>query len=111
MNKRATIGLLSGAILGGFCIIGAKLRMGDQVTNLFLFGTWLNRLVMGMIIGFYTPVSNRITLSALRGAALGLVVSLSLYSSTDFRDFPGFIAGIIYGVIIDIVCTKYGTEK
>jgi hypothetical protein len=111
MNKRAVIGLLSGAILGIFCIVGLKFRMGNQVTGMFLFATWFNRVIMGMMIGFYSPISKRIIHAALRGASLGLVVSFSFYVATDFLDHTGFIAGIFYGVIIDIICTKYGAKK
>lgn len=111
MNKRAVIGIVSGAVLGVFCIIGVNFRMGDQVDAIFLFATWLNRLVMGMVIGFFSPVSKKIIRAVLRGAVLGLIVSLSLYAASDFLDFTGFIAGIIYGVIIDMVCTRFGSSK
>jgi len=63
------------------------------------------------MIGFYTPVSRKLLHSALRGGLLGLIVSFSLYSATDFLDTPGFIAGIFYGIIIDVICTKYGEIK
>jgi hypothetical protein len=111
MNKRAVIGLLSGAVLGTFCILGLNIRMGNQVTGVFLFATWLNRVIMGMIIGFYSPGSNKIAYAAIRGGLLGLIISFSLYAATDFLDPLGFIAGIFYGVIIDIICTKYGGKK
>jgi len=110
MNKRAVVGILMGAVLGVLCIFGARFRMGDQADGLFLFATWFNRVVIGMMIGFYTPVSNRIIHSALRGAVLGLVVGFSFYVATNFLDLTGFIAGIFYGVIIDIACTRYGTR-
>jgi len=111
MNKRAVIGLLCGAVLGVFCILGLNLRMGNQVTGMFLFATWFNRVIMGMMIGFYSPISNKIVHSAIRGGLLGLIISFSLYVATDFLDSVGFIAGIFYGVIIDIICTKYGVKK
>lgn len=111
MNKRAMTGLITGAVLGVFCIIGVNARMGDQITGLFLFATWFNRVVMGLMIGFYTPVSNSLTIAALRGGILGLIVSFSLYSATNFIDTPGFIAGIVYGIIIDVLATKYGEKK
>ncbi|MBN2789469.1 MAG: hypothetical protein JXR69_04725 [Candidatus Delongbacteria bacterium] len=107
MNKRLIIAILTGAILGIFCIIGINLRMGDQVTGLFLFATWFNRVVMGLAIGLYTPKRKDIKLSMIRGGVIGLVVSFSLYSATNFIDTPGFIAGIIYGIIIDFFATKY----
>ncbi|MBN2857708.1 MAG: hypothetical protein JXN63_04840 [Candidatus Delongbacteria bacterium] len=111
MNKRAASGLILGAVLGVFCIIGVNARMGDQISGMFLFATWFNRVVMGLMIGFYTPVSNSLTTGALRGGILGLIVSFSLYSATDFIDTPGFIAGIVYGIIIDVLATKYGENK
>jgi hypothetical protein len=111
MNKRAVIGLLSGAVLGIFCILGINFRIGDRVTGMFLFATWLNRVVIGMMIGFYSPVSTKIAHTAIRGGLLGLIISFSLYVATDFLDPLGFIAGIFYGVIIDIICTKYGVKK
>ena len=111
MNKRSVIGLLSGAVLGIFCIFGLHFRMGNQVTGMFMFATWLNRVIMGMMIGFYTPISTKIAHSAIRGGLLGLIISFSLYAATDFLDPLGFIAGIFYGVIIDIICTKYGVKK
>jgi len=43
-----------------------------------------------------------------RGAFIGLVVSFAFYSSTGFDEPVGFIAGIIYGVIIEYVATKFG---
>jgi len=106
MNKRAVIGLLSGAILGIFCVLGVNIRMGDQINGLFLFATWFNRVVMGLMIGFYSPTSNKMIHSAFRGAVLGVIVSFSFYAATDFLDLTGFIAGIFYGIIIDIICTK-----
>ncbi|MFO7809837.1 MAG: hypothetical protein R6V47_00495 [Candidatus Delongbacteria bacterium] len=111
MKKRAIIGLILGAVLGVFCIIGVNTRMGDQVTGLFLFATWFNRVVMGLMIGFYTPATGNLLHSAVRGGLLGLIVSFSLYSATEFIDTPGFIAGIVYGVIIDVLATKFGGEK
>jgi hypothetical protein len=111
MNRRALTGLILGAVLGVLCIFGVNFRMGDQVTGLFLFATWFNRIVMGLMIGFYTPASKKLSTAALRGGILGLVVSFSLYSATDFLDTPGFIAGIFYGIIIDVICTKYGEIK
>ncbi|MDA3887087.1 MAG: hypothetical protein PF638_15990 [Candidatus Delongbacteria bacterium] len=107
MNKRLIIAILTGSVLGVFCIIGINIRMGDQVTGLFLFSTWFNRVVMGLAIGLYTPKNKDLKIALIRGGLIGLVVSFSLYSATNFIDTPGFIAGIIYGIIIDISATKY----
>jgi len=45
-----------------------------------------------------------------RGAIFGFLVSLQFYLSTTFLDLPTFLAGIMYGIIIDLVCTLL-TEK
>lgn len=111
MSKRAMIGLLAGAVLGVFCIVGLHFRMGSLVAPHFLFATWFNRVLMGLLIGFYTPKSSNITHAALRGGVLGLAMSFSLYTASGFIDTPGFMAGIVYGVIIDIICTKYAQHR
>lgn len=107
MSRRMLIGLIAGAVLGVFCIIGLYVRMGPMVSPAFLFATWFNRVLMGLVIGFYTPRTSSIPHAVLRGAVLGLVVSFSLYSASGFIDTTGFIAGIVYGAIIDSICTAF----
>lgn len=109
MNKRLLVAILTGSLLGIFCIIGINIRMGDQVTGLFLFSTWFNRVVMGLAIGLYTPNSKNIKIAIIRGGAIGLIVSFSLYSASNFIDTPGFVAGIIYGIIIDVIATRFNS--
>jgi len=109
MKKRLSIAIITGIILGIFCIIGVGYRFGFTGNELFLFATWFNRLLMGLVIGLagslklikgkFNPL--------LRGILLGLIVSFSFYVATDFRDLTGFIAGIVYGIIIDYVSSKY----
>lgn len=102
MNKRVLYGLILGAILGVVCIVGAQLRMPGQLSAAYLFSFWFNRLLMGLVIGlFSTPKSLRIGL--LRGLLLGAFVSFAFFSATEFLDFMGFMAGVVYGVIIETV--------
>lgn len=108
-KKRLIIALLSGAVLGIFCIIGVGIRLGFEGNELFLIATWYNRLIMGLVIGLaggialvdgrYNPL--------LRGLLLGTTISLALFLSTEMRDPLGFAAGIVYGAIIDIVASRY----
>ena len=64
---------------------------------------------MGLVIGlagswqFIKGKNN----TFLRGLSLGLLISLALFLSTGLRDPMGFAAGIIYGLIIDLIATKY----
>lgn len=107
-KKRIIIAILSGAILGIFCIIGVSTRLGFVGNELFIFSTWLNRVIMGLVIGLapYYKITNTSKNILLRGAFLGLTISGSFFLATDFRDVPGFIAGIFYGIIIDYIATK-----
>lgn len=65
---------------------------------------------MGIVIGL---LDERLGMPKLlyRGAAIGLLVSFAFYSSIGFGDPVGFIAGIIYGVIIEYCAFKYGSVK
>ena len=42
----------------------------------------------------------------LRGAILGLVVSAAYFLTSGGRDWVSFIAGIVYGVIIEFVINR-----
>lgn len=105
--KRLHLSLLTGAILGIFCIVGVTLRMGFAGNGLFIFATFINRLVLGLVVGLLPRLKNT-KLILFRGAAFGMIIGGSFYLSTIFYDFPGFIASITYGVIIDYIATKFG---
>jgi hypothetical protein len=111
--KRIGFATLLGAILGIFCILGASGRVGGWVGNeILLIGLWYNRVIMGLLIGFAGELhliknGNRSKWlnSTLRGAVLGLLVTLQFYLSTSLLDLPTFLVGIVYGIIIDLLST------
>ena len=108
-TKRLKVSIALGAVLGVICIIGASVRSGFQSDVTFLFSLWYNRVLLGLMLGLIgtkLPLSKAIT----RGAFLGLVVSFSFYISTGFTDIVSFLAGILYGMIIEYVAIKYDTE-
>ena len=51
MNKRIIVTIITGAILGVFCIVGASLRTSGDISNIYLFAFWFNRLLMGVLFG------------------------------------------------------------
>lgn len=102
MNKRVIFGIILGAFLGVFCIIGASLRMPGEVSTVYLFSFWFNRVLMGLVIGLF-PRNPSLKLSLIRGIFLGALVSFAFYSSTGFLDLMGFAAGLVYGLIIETV--------
>jgi len=64
---------------------------------------------MGLVVGLPLP-SNGLKKAIARGAFLGLFVSFAFYSATGFEDIVSFLAGILYGVIIEFFAFRLGGE-
>jgi phage shock protein PspC (stress-responsive transcriptional regulator) len=109
MKRRMVISIFTGAILGIICVIGLSIRIGFVENELFILATWVNRIIMGLVIGLapYYKINNNTKNIILRGAFFGFMIGGSFFIATDFKDTPGFIAGIMYGIIIDFIATKY----
>lgn len=107
-NKKIITGIIAGAILGVFCIIGVSVRLGFNGNELFILATWVNRVVIGLVVGLaYCCAANG---NIFRGAILGLIISGSFFFATAFKDIPGFVAGILYGIIIEAIITKFNKK-
>ena len=104
-SKRMKVSLLAGAALGVVCIIGALIRSGGSSGAGFLFALWFNRLLMGMVIGLMEDIKETPRL-ILRGAVIGLLVSFAFYSADGFGDAVSFLAGIVYGIIIELAARR-----
>lgn len=100
MSKRLKTALIGGALLGIICVVGAYLRSGGTASAISIFALWFNRVIIGLAVGAPWHTTNR-NKSLLRGAILGLLVSFAYYSSTGFQDHISFLAGIVYGVILE----------
>jgi len=113
MKKRIIVAIIAGSLLGVFCVFGAQYRHNGELDNLYLFGYWFNRALMGLVVGLFhqdTVFFKRI----IRGTVIGLLVSFSFYSASEYKDFIGFLAGGIYGIIIELVLyqlDKYTTRR
>jgi len=67
-------------------------------------------LLMGLLIGAaWKNLSLPKTIG--RGAIFGLIVSFAFYSSTGFVDIVSFLAGIVYGIIIEYVAFRFGAVR
>ena len=100
MNKRMKEALIGGALLGIVCVVGAYIRSGSTASPIFVFSLWYNRVIIGLAIGAPWKGTSRVK-ALLRGALLGLLVSFAFYSATDFQDPVSFLAGIVYGALIE----------
>jgi uncharacterized membrane protein len=105
LNRKLIYGVILGAILGIFCIVGASLRLPEHASFSYLLSFWYNRVILGVIIGLL-PSLKSLKLSLLRGLIIGAFVSFAFYSATGFLDLMGFFAGFLYGVIIEFVLFK-----
>ena len=106
LTKRVKVCIATGAVLGVICIAGALVRSGFQKDAYFLFALWYNRLMMGLVIGLADGNLGWPKILG-RGAFFGLFVSLAFYLSTGFNDVVSFLAGIVYGIIIEYIAFKY----
>lgn len=102
--KRLKMSIIIGAILGVFCIIGANTRFPLLGNELFFIAMWYNRVIIGLVIGLADKIKLK---PSIRGLLIGLIISTAFYISTNLADLNGFIAGIVYGVIIDYTASKY----
>ncbi len=109
MNKRLLVGLISGAILGVVCIIGASLRTTEELSTNYLFAFWYNRLIIGLAIGLLAKQSLKGYI--LKGVLIGTMVSFAFYSSTNYQDLMGFIAGMVYGALIPLAIYYFNDKK
>lgn len=100
MSKRLMSGLIAGALLGVLCVIGAYVRSGGTADTIFIFSLWYNRIIIGLVIGAPWIEADRKT-SLIRGGILGLMVSFAFYATTGFQDPVSFLAGVVYGVLIE----------
>lgn len=107
LNRRMKVCIITGVVLGIFCIVGASIRSGFTRDALYLFAFWYNRLMMGVVIGLAAGPAD-LSKAVGRGALLGALVSFAFYSSTRFDDMVGMLAGIVYGMIIEYVAFRYG---
>ena len=100
MTIRLKLALIGGALLGIICVVGAYQRSGGTASPTFIFALWFNRVIIGLAVGAPWQTTSR-NKSLLRGAIIGLLVSFAFYSSTNFEDPISFIAGVVYGVILE----------
>jgi hypothetical protein len=100
MHKRVMVGVGLGALLGLVCILGATLRSAEALPFYYLLAFWFNRVLMGFLISLIRIQVMPMKYKIMHGLMAGTLVSFAFYSSTNFQDLMGFLAGLVYGVII-----------
>ena len=99
--KRLVIATILGILCGLFCMYGTITKFPGEFGTLMLIGIVYNRALIGIVIG----IADNIDLHpALRGAVIGVVVSMAMAIFDAAWVVVGF--GLVYGVLIDVVTTK-----
>ncbi len=121
-QKRFLIALPLGIVAGLVCTFLASSSTPDIWGTALMWTIIANRFVIGLVVGFagaYTrhPVFNFPIPSYFRGFCLGVFVSLSLAAGvmmdptgTWMIFWATLVAGGVYGLIIDMLATKFGGE-
>jgi len=131
VKKRFAISITLGILFGFFCAFSAwkgNPELSGNPENCFFKSaiTWcivVNRFLIGLMIAFagaftHHPIFGFKCFPAVRGAILGILVSLvnaiGILTVPSEKMWMGFwltiIFGAIYGMIIDIVASKFGGE-
>ncbi len=125
--KRIAIAEILGLGAGLLCISFVAKEMPEiwDLKNPLFWTIVINRIVLGLVVGLagfmtFHPIFKFRCFPFLRGAVFGAVVSLSMafgglignpHPETMMTIFwATIIAGVVYGMIIDIVATKFGGE-
>jgi hypothetical protein len=122
--KRLIISTVTGAVLGVACIIGVGQRIPGGYTgdgNLaYLFGIWAMRVLLGIMIGLAAGIIlikgdgwEKWVNAGVRGTIFGLLFSAAILLMDKYIDagIATSIAGIAYGLIIDLVATFFTRKK
>lgn len=104
--KRLNICFILGVLAGVVCLIGNMLTGATP----YLIAAWYNRVILGVLIGLagelkiYKEEDNIIN-SILRGAFIGAFVSLGFAFFLGSVLILFFLAGIVFGIVIDLIAT------
>lgn len=125
--RRWIICLVLGGVFGFICAYGRLMTtpelwaMEHYWWSAVMWGFVINRVLIGVMLFFaggflWCPWSGIRFFPWMRGALIGGIVSLdvSVGVLAQRGDWDGFleilIAGILYGVIIDVLATRFGGE-
>ena len=110
--KRMITALIIGAIFGAICAWATSTAPipEEWLTIEFLIYVWYNRLILGFIVGYAENIKlikSKYGNAAIRGAILGTILSVILVIIPGLPAISYLWAGTVYGIIIDIVATKF----
>jgi len=112
--KRMTIAILVAALFGVFCAYGTSTIEipGFEVTLPYLLTIFYARLLIGFFVGFGEHVKfvkSEMKNAVVRGAVFGVIATIAISFYGGAEVFMAF--GIVYGIITDVVATRFGKQR
>ena len=108
--KRLMASLLGGVLCAGICVAGGTVLNNGSLPELSLMlgASILNRLLIGFVIGISgLKKMNYILHGAVIGFIVSFTVSIGFLGNNNIFEFIIYTsAGIIYGIIIELIATK-----
>ena len=101
MGKRIFIASVLGFLCGIVCLLLSKFAAGTVMTGTVILNGLFNRTLMGFLIATAAVPRHAVA----RGALLGFLMSVA-YAIPLANPVPPIVAGIIYGIVIDVLTTK-----
>jgi len=109
-TKRLVIAIAISALFGLFCAYGtSSIEIeGFEITLPYLLTIFYARLLIGFFVGIGDHIDilkNKYQNAILRGAIFGIIASVAIAFYGGGEIF--IAAGIIYGIITDIIATRF----
>lgn len=108
--KRLLIAMFIAGLFGIFCAYGTSTVdiPNFEMTTAYFLMIFYARLLIGFFIGIadsITPLKEKYPNAIVRGAVFGVITSVSIsFYGGAFMFIP---AGIIYGIVTDVIATRF----
>lgn len=111
-KKRLAVSSGLGALMGIFCVAGT-IVLNPSIESSYIFHMWYLRFILGMMLGFMGEVrliESELGNSIIRGSATGILLSIPYFMVPVPTVLNYFIAGIVFGLLIDLISTKIAPQ-
>ena len=111
-NKRLLICTIGGLAAAIICTTGGLLTGNiAEFTFFAVAGVFVNRLMLGFIIGISRLKMNYLLHGVLMGFLVSFIISVS-FLENNLKDFIFFtVTGMVYGLLIELFATKVFKAK
>jgi hypothetical protein len=108
-TRRIKISLAFGVAAGAICLYGTLTGIPGVLTLPILAMIFYDRVLLGFVVGIAYGLRIH---PVLRGAIVGAVVSLIIAIPSGITGGALLMgAGVVYGIVTDIVATKFSPDR